>query len=237
MKVICLPVFANIIEHAGIIPMLQFANEQLTPHLLPVPKEIVITVNELFGQKFTKLHHVVSRIVHECDFDEIPQLKFIEPKYLNVIEGPSPKCITSLLYGNKLNIELTSTLLELCDQCVGNLDMINCSIVLIPTGTLLKPHTSEYCGVLSYVLVIEGSTLLHMTVGSKRMTLNSKASILYDPVGTYTTVQNSGPNTAVLLKIDLFRPFDIGFDAVNWSILEVLNQSYEVQQACHHANM
>lgn len=237
VKVICLPIFARIIEHGGVASLLKYANEQLIPQLLPVPQHVFRSVNSLFAQQFTKLQHIVNGIVHECDYDHIPQLKYIEPKYTNVIEGPSPKCIASLLYGNKLNIKLTSSLVELCDYAVGNLDIINCSIVLIPTGTRLKPHLSEYCGVLTYILAVEGSTLLHMNIGSRSMTMTTKASVLYDPDASLTSVENSGPNMAILLKIDVCRPFDIGFDAVNWTVLELLNQSYEVQQACNHANM
>lgn len=237
IKVICIPVFANIVENAGVVEMLKFANSQLIRRMLPVPTEIVSNVNNSFGHKFKTLCQVVTKIIHECEDDRIPQLKYIEPKYASVIEGPSPKCITSLLYGNKVNINLTSQLLEICDESMHNLEMVSCSIVLIPTGTKLKPHSSEYCGVMTYVLVVEGSTLLHMSIGSKHMTLNTKAAVLYDPIGSLASIQNSGPSTAILLKIDFYRPFDIGFDAVNWSIIQVMSESYEIQQACNLANM
>lgn len=236
LKVILVPLFAQITEFTDTKEMMKIVNQALYNKRIVVPKAIPQLLNTSFGQLYQRVAQVIRAIINQVDYDEIPQLRYIEPKYTNIIEGPSPKCISGLLYGNTLNIELTSTLISLCDTCIGPLEMLSCTIVLLPSGCRLQPHGSEYCGVLTYILVIDGSQLVHMKVGKQKMTLTSAASLLYDPIQE-TSFENTGPSICVLLKIELYRPFDFGFDSVNWSALQVLSESHDVQQACNLANM
>jgi hypothetical protein len=236
LKVICVPLFSLLVENAHISEMLTLVNSVLFSRRLAVPKTVPELLNKKFGAVFDRVIFVVRSIVHNVELSEVPQLQYLEPRYADFIEGPSPRCISSLLYSNTVNIELTSNLLKICDTCVSPLEMVSCNIVIIPSGCRLKPHKSEYCGVLTYLLAVEGSTLCHLQVGPTSLTLNSKASMLYDPFQE-TSLQHTGPTNCVLLKIELYRPFELGFDSVNWSALQVMSESYEVQQACNLANM
>jgi hypothetical protein len=231
LKVICLSVFARIVEVGSLQSLLDFVNSVLLKVRLPIPPTIVKNVNLKFGTEFDKVRREVKKIVTKTDFDSIPQLQYIEPKYKGVLVGSSPRCIGMLLYGNKVNVDLTSKLLDICDQCVLDLEIVSCTVVLVPSGCMLKSHRSEYCGVMTYIVVIEGSTLTHLQVGNQNMTLTTKASVFYDPTSV-TTLENMGPSMAILLKIEVYRPFDFGMDAVNWSTLHVMSESEELQYVC-----
>jgi hypothetical protein len=87
---------------------------------------------------------------------------------------------------------------------------------------------------MTYMLAIEGSTLAHLKVGKQNLTMTTRACVFYDPVAV-TSFENAGPSTAVFIKIEVYRPFDLGLDAANWSALQVMSESQELQYACKMA--
>jgi hypothetical protein len=109
--------------------LLSFVNTVLLKSRLNVPVELVTSINHTFGSEFSKLQREVMGIVNDVEFDAIPQLQYIEPKYKEVLRGPSPRCISALLYGNKVNVDLTSRVLEMCDRCMLNLEIVSCNMV------------------------------------------------------------------------------------------------------------
>jgi hypothetical protein len=236
LKVICLAVFSRIVEIDSLETLLTFVNGVLVKARLPIPHNVVNNVNASYAVEFDKIKTMIRNITNELDFDSIPQLQYIEPKYADVIKGPSPRCITALAYSNKLNIELTSRLLTIVDKCMPNLEVVNCSIVYLPSGCIVNPHRSEYCGVITYIVAIEGSTLTHVKVNDKVMSLTTKASVFYDAI-SMTSFNNTGPTTTILLKVEVYRPFNFGLDAINWSTIQVIAESQELQYVCKMANM
>ena len=231
LKVICLSIFSRIAEVGGLAKLLEFVNLTLAKSRLHVPPEIVTDLNRSFGNIFPKLRNIVLGITNTLEYNSIPQLKYIEARYADVLEGPSPRCIAGLVYGNKVNIDIMESVLSICDNCMKNLEIVSCSLVLVPSGSTLNSHRSEYCGVMTYIVAIEGSKLTHLHVNNQVITLTTRASAFFDPT-SITKLINTSHSTVILLKLEVYRPFDIGLDAVNWSTIQVTSESQELQYTC-----
>lgn len=231
VKVIFFSIFAHIAETKGLPFLLSMVNNVISKFGSKIPETIATTINRNFGLKYDALKSEVKDILSKIDVSELPQLQYFDPSFKEVIKGPSPRCIGSLVMGVKVNTDLTSGLLTLCDGCLRPTECLTCLIMIFKSGSKLETHRASYAGMVTYFLVLEGSHLAHMKIGDRNFTMMAKSSILFDPMSP-TSIENTGPSDLIFIRLDLYRPLEHNLDHINSVAIQIAGETAEVQQIC-----
>lgn len=234
LQVILTPIFALLVETEGLQSLFKRVNQALKiqDFRLSCPPQLASTLKSNFERRFQDLRRELHTILKIQKVESWTKLSQIEPSFNEIVHGPQPSCLGALIFTQKVNTKITSKLVDLCDECSKPLDPISIMIVSIPSTCKIEALESNFEGVLTFMLVLEGSNLGTLKVGSRSQSLMTMSSVLFEP-SLKVEVDNRGPKEILLLKIDFFRLFQQGLNGLNLASVQVASESNEIQHICN----